>query len=160
MNFDHACSLDLAQKQSELYSNNIPVNAALPSLSDLDNSDNVMATASFRNTHSKCFFCGNKYHSRHKCTARDILCLKCSKKGHFAKVCKFVENHTSSSMLYHPILATINGGISKNTLSKASLDILLDGLIVRALIDTRSTENIISKALAEKHSHCYQFTMI
>ena len=53
---------------------------------------------------------------------------------------------------YHPILATVNGGISKNTLSKASLDILVDGLIASALNDTGSTEHFISKAFPEKHS--------
>ena len=36
----------------------------------------------------KCMFCGNKRHPRKMCPARMITCFKCSKKGHFAKVCR------------------------------------------------------------------------
>ena len=35
-----------------------------------------------------CYFCGNTYspHHRKSCPARDVECLTCKKKGHFAKV--------------------------------------------------------------------------
>ena len=35
-----------------------------------------------------CFFCGNAKHPRSKCPAPEVICLKCQKKGHFAKVCR------------------------------------------------------------------------
>ena len=89
---------------------------------------------------------------RHKCPAKDILSLKCSKKGHFAKVCKSVETPSSAAVHYHPTLATVNSGISKSNLSKSSFEILDDGKMMCALIDTGSTEHFISKAFAEKHS--------
>ena len=44
-----------------------------------------------RNTNSKqCLKCGNQYGLNHlqSCPAKDKICLKCAKCGHFAKVCR------------------------------------------------------------------------
>ena len=44
-----------------------------------------------RNTNSKhCFKCGNHYGPNHlqSCPAKDKICSKCAKRGHFAKVCR------------------------------------------------------------------------
>ena len=35
-----------------------------------------------------CIFCGQPKHPRARCPARDAICSACSKKGHFAKVCR------------------------------------------------------------------------
>ena len=43
------------------------------------------------NTNSKqCFKCGNQYgpNHLHSCPAKDKICSKCAKRGHFAKVCR------------------------------------------------------------------------
>ena len=37
---------------------------------------------------SNCYFCGNVFHSRSSCPAKDITCYLCGKTGHYAKVCK------------------------------------------------------------------------
>ena len=36
-----------------------------------------------------CYFCGNRFSANHKqsCSARNVTCWNCSKKGHFAKCC-------------------------------------------------------------------------
>ena len=44
-----------------------------------------------RNTSSKqCFKCGNQYGPNHlqSCPTKDKICSKCTKRGHFAKVCR------------------------------------------------------------------------
>ena len=48
----------------------------------------------------KCCFCGNCCHPRLKCPARDAVCNKCGRQGHFSKVCKSpksVNNSTGTS---------------------------------------------------------------
>ena len=35
----------------------------------------------------KCSYCGNKYHPRFHCPARNAVCHICGVKGHFSKVC-------------------------------------------------------------------------
>jgi phage-related protein len=35
-----------------------------------------------------CQFCGFTIHDRAECPARDIECRRCSKKGHYARVCQ------------------------------------------------------------------------
>lgn len=37
---------------------------------------------------SKCFFFGLRRHPRSECPAREAVCHKCQKKGHFGKVCR------------------------------------------------------------------------
>ena len=96
----------------------------------------------------KCFYCGNKYHPRYKCPAKDVECLKCSKKGHFAKVCKTTNlqssatySTNSATMTYRPTLATLNKvKNSKELLSNACLNIFINQKPVEFLIDTGSTE--------------------
>ena len=39
----------------------------------------------------KCMFCGNRRHFRKLCPAQNAICFKCSKIGHFAKVCRSKE---------------------------------------------------------------------
>ena len=31
-----------------------------------------------------CYFCGNQYHQRRNCPAREVICNNCGDKGHFA----------------------------------------------------------------------------
>ena len=36
---------------------------------------------------TSCYYCGYDYHPRFKCPARDSICGKCNRKGHYMKVC-------------------------------------------------------------------------
>ena len=44
----------------------------------------------YPNTQKRCFKCGNKFGQNHlqSCPAKDKICSKCAKWGHFAKVCR------------------------------------------------------------------------
>jgi hypothetical protein len=95
-----ASSLDLAQKNSDSYKHNQHFQTTAQSDNNIsekfenlkladDESVQAQVAAAYNSTTSKnkCFFCGNSYHPRHKCPARDVECNKCGKKGHFSKVC-------------------------------------------------------------------------
>ena len=96
--FTQARALEQAQSQSASYET-----VAVAAVNDnIDKSS--LAAASLRNKsanydkHSSntpqstkkdaCYFCGNNRHPRSNCPARDSECRNCSRKGHWAKVCK------------------------------------------------------------------------
>ena len=41
----------------------------------------------------KCFRCGKNPHPRNACPAKDVICRKCQKRGHFAAVCRTKTIH-------------------------------------------------------------------
>ena len=93
--FSQARALDSAQKSSESYMSGgipLPTAATVALLSAIDTEDTpeegTSHAAAVVVARSKCFFCGNGKHARQRCPARDAVCRRCSKKGHFAKVCR------------------------------------------------------------------------
>ncbi|KAI0987381.1 hypothetical protein GJ496_008112 [Pomphorhynchus laevis] len=46
----------------------------------------------------KCFFCGGASHSREKCPARDAICTKCGKIGHYARA--YMSQQSNSVIAY------------------------------------------------------------
>jgi hypothetical protein len=42
----------------------------------------------------KCSWCGNNKHPREQCPATDVVCSKCKRRGHFAKVCMSGKHYT------------------------------------------------------------------
>ena len=108
--------------------------------------DNMLAF----NSNSKCVFCGNSLHPRAKCPARNVDCYRCSKKGHFSKVCRSsgrFQNHNkanSVSALLATVSKTQNSAESPNFFNK----IHIKGHVLEALIDTGSTSCFISKETA------------
>ncbi|XP_065182156.1 uncharacterized protein K02A2.6-like [Sycon ciliatum] len=48
-------------------------------------------------SHNLCMFCGGKLHTRDRCPARDVTCRSCSKKGHYARVCRSSKKGSHSS---------------------------------------------------------------
>ena len=153
--FDQARSLDLAQKNSELY-----CAPPVPSFSYAASEQRVaieeisidrsFASAAANN---KCFFCGNARHPRAKCPARDAICNKCQKKGHFAKVCRSEPVTTvASTGMNHPTIASVTSVTGPSALSKAMCKIDLCGLEVECLIDSGSTESFIHPKLIKQKS--------
>lgn len=150
--FDQARSLDQAQKNSNYYSVNPSTSAALhEQMTEVDSEkkletfgENVPVSAAGINR-SKCFFCGNNRHPRANCPARDVTCNKCSKRGHFAKVCRSNKSDISASIFTPNIVLA-----SVGELTKATIDAKVNDYKVKALIDTGSTESFISKSITDK----------
>ncbi|XP_068235942.1 uncharacterized protein [Palaemon carinicauda] len=114
--YEQAHTLEMAQKHSASYSSAKPVNAAVQAVSREEESfsaENNSESVSAATSSARCFFlfCGNKRHSRTQCPAKDAVCLKCKKQGHYAKVCRSVKQASGSSSPKHSaaMLASIVG---------------------------------------------------
>ena len=153
--FDQARSLELAMRNSESYSGPPSfVNAAIPPATTVDQEQIDPSTLAAVGSNGSpqattCFFCGNSNHPRSKCPARDAVCSHCQKKGHFAKVCqgKKVNKNRVSAAAWSPTLATVG---APESLSKSSGTVTIQGLEVKALFDSGSTESFIHPRLVER----------
>lgn len=146
---DQARSLESAMKSSESYSTpNTLVNAAIPAGSSKfpDCQENTLAAA-VEATSPSCYFCGNNKHPRSKCPARDAICGKCQKKGHYAKVCQSKTASKVSASVHSPVLATTQ---CPGSLSKSTATISLGKLRVKALFDSGSSDSFIHPDLVMK----------
>ena len=101
--------------------------------------------------------CGNKYHPRFQCPARNAVCHICGVKGHFSKVCNHRDKTIPPStplpaLMYMPTLSMICSQTPKDGLSTATQEIFINGKPVHALFDTGSTENFVDNNYATSHS--------
>lgn len=161
---DKARALELAHQDSLTYEapGNLAVVppsplAPLESLVDDTNIVDSSAAISAATPQKRpCFFCGKRpLHDRSVCPARDILCSRCHKKGHFAKVCKSSSfrhhqhemNTAASTMAYS--FATFDSAFPPG-LQSSSLNISIKEKNILALIDTGSTENFVSLKLVSR----------
>ena len=152
--FDQAQALELAMRSSESYTMPQPnINAAVPqpTTPSVEQQDpSVVAVEEVKGL--TCFFCGNNKHPRSRCPAREATCLKCSKKGHFAKVCRANQSTQKSKVsaaIWSPLLATVPTSTTKS-LSKSSATVSMNGFQVTALFDSGSSESFIHPDLVEK----------
>jgi len=130
------------------------VNAAIPPTTMVDQEQIDPSTLAAVGSNGSpqattCFFCGNSNHPRSKCPARDAVCSNCQKKGHFAKVCrgKKMSKNKVSAAAWSPTLATVG---APESLSKSSGTVSIQGLEVKALFDSGSTESFIHPRLVER----------
>lgn len=144
--YDHAKSLELAQKQSQSFlpNNQLPcatVSREQPRSPSSETSSQERSTvASIR---SPCFFCGYARHPRDKCPAKDAICKNCGKKGHFQKVCRSATGPRNAASVLSA-LSRANAA-SPECLKEAVTDVLANGVQLRALVDTGSSESFISE---------------
>ena len=95
-----ARSLELAEQQNQAFKPIYSAAAAAPcdnaqQLAHDDTEESHLAAT----TQNKCYFCGLSRHPRSACPAKDVFCKKCSKKGHFARVCMSKKSNVSSSSM-------------------------------------------------------------
>lgn len=86
-----------------------------------------------------CYFCGFTKHPRSNCPARHATCHNCSRRGHFAKVCQSADSMATS------LSATIMAS-APDSLKGALLSVIINGVSTKALIDTGSSESLVSSA--------------
>ena len=155
--FDQARSLELAIVNSESYSSPpLSVNAAVPPTATEHQEQTdpgtlaAVGSPGVGSNASSCFFCGNSNHPRSKCPARDAICSNCQKRGHFAKVCRRrkISKNKVSAAAWSPTLATVGG--APESLLKSSGTVNIEGLEVKALFDSGSTESFIHPRLVER----------
>ena len=112
-------------------------------------------------TGKRCFFCGNNPHQRFRCPARDATCNFCGKKGHFQKVCKSTKESPKSVTLAivregdQTSRTTTVGSSWASTpvpgLTKSTISVLVNGVSLKALVDTGSSESYISSSIAKRY---------
>ncbi|XP_072401065.1 uncharacterized protein [Diabrotica undecimpunctata] len=158
--YNIAISMEMAELNSQVYSNRHSTLSALPgnyqfeSQSSSTNSECVTVTAATNSTNSsrsghKCFFCGGPIHSRKNCPARESICKYCNKKGHFAKVCRSKSTSASANVFegYENCTACIIAA-TPASLKKAIVPASIKGLRADALIDTGSSVSFINEDFA------------
>uniref|UniRef100_A0A5S6Q597 RNA-directed DNA polymerase n=1 Tax=Trichuris muris TaxID=70415 RepID=A0A5S6Q597_TRIMR len=162
---DVARVLDSAQKSSQTYlpSTGADMTVASTAVDDRREHDSAGALqeplVAVATKKTRCFFCGRSKHERTLCPAREAICRKCSKRGHFAKVCRSAPAvHSSACPLDQsgssaclavshakrstPIVLSSCANFP-SSLSKAVIAVLLNGREVSCLIDSGSSESFV-----------------
>ena len=159
---EKARAMELAQKNSEFYSN-IPESrnnlAAASGITNLYNDDDVSKdslcpsmSVNKQETASSvskiCSFCGRPYHLRSLCPARNATCYKCQKKEHFANVCKSKPTKNTNASMSNSVLCVIHK--TPDCLARASLVAQIADTELSALIDTSSSMSFINGNTAKR----------
>ncbi|XP_012562704.1 uncharacterized protein LOC101238699 [Hydra vulgaris] len=149
--FDQTRFSDVAQQNSNLYSQlTIPTSASIQEIKSLlqkqSMTDNHLAAIA--KSKQLCWFCGNIRHPRTKCPAREAICHKCKKIGHFEKLCRSSNVSAAIPKIDDDYFcATISA--SANSLFRVCHNIIInDRYKAEALIDSGSTnKSFISNKL-------------
>ena len=161
--FDTARTLEMAEQQSFSYNqpsltaaalntfSNPVANAPTTPLDHLEQNDAACAGTYNYKTDKTCIYCGYPKHiNRTKCPAKDSLCNACGKKGHFSKVCRSRPVSKSHSAAMY--LSSINTTTGLDSLSKATVQVSLNGKQFTALIDSGSSQSFIRSDIPEKEN--------
>lgn len=173
---DLANSLDMAQKQSAIYSST----KTLASASEPRNTEelkparprvveelkparapvgeaSLAAVPSLKknsgDSRKLCFFCGGVWdHARIDCPAIDKICLTCGIKGHYARVCRKGKNpRLKQNQPDSASAAFLASAVTKDppvSLSIATLPVVIKGIETKALLDSGASQNFIDVQFA------------
>ncbi|GFY23919.1 putative retrovirus-related pol polyprotein from transposon opus [Trichonephila clavipes] len=149
--FEQVRTLESSEVHAASYmGNSFPVQSTAMETEDF--SEETVATSASSSSFSrsqKCFFCGNDFHSRTLCPARDVTCRKCGKKGHYQRVCKSRHGRNSSNVVASSnTLAAISG--STHCLQKSIIKALVNNIQLSALIDTGSSLSFLNEKYVAK----------
>ena len=156
-----AKSLEIAQRDSHIYVGPLEAAAAIPSASNAnttlsisDDESNVAAinakTNYVKNVRNKCSFCGKPYHARGVCPARSSTCYNCKNRGHWSKMCRFLENdvNTKTTASITSYLCAVNP--VPRCLSYATVKTYINGHEMSTLMDSGSSNSYINKKTAQR----------
>jgi len=148
--FEQARTLELAQKHSaSVQSNNSSFDASATA-SDQSTSAAIKSTAGGGDK-QKCYFCGNHRHPRAKCPAKDSCCNKCSKIGHWERVCRSNKSTLGALSMQNDLSNQPTLCATKNNDTDHSIiTTYINNKAVKTLIDTGSELSFISKKIADK----------
>ena len=159
--YNQTYSLDLAHKNAEAYNPGVTHTTAAinPQVGKEENvepnkcdeveiSENPPAAATFTQG-KKCYFCGENAHARNNCPAREAICHKCGKPGHFACACKSKSTSGSVAMVFKSSVMATKSNIPQG-LDQAATAVTINGKCVNALVDSCSTESYISEKMAKE----------
>lgn len=147
--FDQARALEMAHVHSCSFNSSLLL---------ASNESNLSASTKV----NKCYFCGSIFHPRFKCPALKSTCNNCGKKGHFSKVCqsKSKQKLTASSTSNDAQIESVSGELSSSLkhvtaasfscLSKATIQIFINGHKIDALVDTGSSLSFINKPVSDE----------
>ena len=162
---EKARAMELAQKNSEFYARTeVPQRSSLSAAvmnephceaKELRDKSGVelsstpdVASETASSVSKLCSYCGRSYHSRNTCPAKNAVCFKCQKKGHFANVCKSKIVKNINSSVYSSSLCAIHN--TPDCLTRASLIAVIANTKVSALIDTGSSMSFINDNTAKR----------
>ena len=107
------------------------------------------------NTKYMCFFCVGSHHNRSMYAARNAICFKCKKEGHFSKMCCLKPKITSAATCSHRLMTMLisnTTSASLGSLKQAALYVLAGkNSADTALMDTGSSGSFISLSYVRKH---------
>ncbi|XP_064483051.1 uncharacterized protein K02A2.6-like [Ornithodoros turicata] len=94
-----------------------------------------------------CRWCGRDRHARQDCPAKDKICSKCKKKGHFSSVCLSAKQTQSAPDGTTAFLGVVaHGGTSK-----WQVPVLVQGIPLTFKVDTGADETVILESVFLKH---------
>ena len=110
-----------------------------------------------------CYFCGQAYHLRNRCPAKEARCFTYGKFLHFSKVCRsWTSGHQTNQVLrktassysdLSPALCTISAACPASLLPVSS-PVTLNGTKVTALVDSGSSESYVNSNICDKWNLC------
>ena len=150
--FTQANSLDLAQQHSQAYDTlkgaqvmAVPTHNSDENSSSSDEKDH---TASVSKPKKPCYFCGSKLpHLRRNCPARNALCFKCQKRGHFSKCCKSQRSPAAASPSSSQQMRAIK--TAPSCLSYSTIKSFVQGHELSTIIDSGSSMSFINDVTAK-----------
>ena len=155
LSFKPSYSAAVAPHESPPKSNETPT----PRYEYEHNSENQYSAAAT----SSCWNCGRRRHPLKECPARDVICFKCNRQGHFAKLCRGgsrpqpqQRNNQSKTtnatvMRDEPTQPVLAATSNPHVLKKSITKIKVDGNDADGLIDSGSSHGYVSLEFQRKY---------
>ena len=138
-----ARSLGTTRNNSLQFDNLTPTSSQFCTTSVKSAKDCHRTDAAVALRHKKCQYCGNTYHSRRFCPAKEVQCFWCLEVGYFAKV--FRSYHSTVKNTSATLMSISETQKIEEVNKRVNVPVTINGRIANALIDTGSTLAHISK---------------